>query len=417
MVNSAPKAARMAGLRRLVAFSPDAGRSYASWRDYDFGPSRRDNVSMLSAYLSHRLVLEEEVLRAVLRRHEFSSAQKFVEEVFWRTYSKGWLEQRPSVWRDYRTSVSRYLRQLDDDPTLHSRYTQAVEGRTGIGCFDAWVQELRHTGYLHNHARMWFASIWTFTLKLPWPLGADFFYRHLIDGDAASNTLGWRWVAGLHTRGKSYLARAANICRYTNGRYNPEGLLAPVTTVIADTGEHAIEPLSASDETPRGSRWGLLITEEDGCPATLIGNSRPDVVLGLTAPQSRSPLPVGTIAHRFAIDSVRDAVTRTARAYAVEANTMECEDWSSELLNWATRNNLDAIVTPHAPVGPTAELLTSAETTLRRHNVALHRIRRRYDDLSWPNARRGFFQFRRAIPQIVEQLGIAYAEYLTADIA
>ena len=43
---------------------------------------------------------------------------------------------------------------------------------------------------------MWFASIWIFTLKLPWQKGAEFFLRELYDGDAASNTLSWRWVAG-----------------------------------------------------------------------------------------------------------------------------------------------------------------------------------------------------------------------------
>jgi len=49
------------------------------------------------------------------------------------------------------------------------------------------------------------------TLGLPWQIGADFFPRHLLDGDAASNTLGWRWVAGLHTLGKVYAARSENI--------------------------------------------------------------------------------------------------------------------------------------------------------------------------------------------------------------
>ena len=68
------------------------------------------------------------------------------------------------------------------------------------------VKELKETNYLHNHARMWFASIWIFTLDLPWQLGAEFFMKHLYDGDAASNTLGWRWVAGIQTQGKNYLA-------------------------------------------------------------------------------------------------------------------------------------------------------------------------------------------------------------------
>jgi deoxyribodipyrimidine photo-lyase len=58
---------------------------------------------------------------------------------------------------------------------------------------------------------MWFASIWIFTLRLPWPLGAAFFQAHLQDHDAASNTLSWRWVAGIQTPGKHYLARAENI--------------------------------------------------------------------------------------------------------------------------------------------------------------------------------------------------------------
>ena len=58
---------------------------------------------------------------------------------------------------------------------------------------------------------MWFASIWIFTLELPWQLGAEFFMQHLYDGDAASNTLGWRWVAGVQTQGKHYLASEWNL--------------------------------------------------------------------------------------------------------------------------------------------------------------------------------------------------------------
>ena len=66
---------------------------------------------------------------------------------------------------------------------------------------------------------MWFASIWIFTLNLPWELGARFFMKYLFDGDAASNTLSWRWVAGIQTQGKNYLARESNIRKFTNQRY------------------------------------------------------------------------------------------------------------------------------------------------------------------------------------------------------
>ncbi len=84
--------------------------------------------------------------------------------------------------------------QLAASSGLRRAYERAVEGRTGIDGFDDWARQLVETGWLHNHTRMWFASIWIFTLRLPWALGAAFFLRHLLDGDPASNTLSWRWV-------------------------------------------------------------------------------------------------------------------------------------------------------------------------------------------------------------------------------
>ena len=71
---------------------------------------------------------------------------------------------------------------------------------------------------------MWFASIWIHTLNLPWQLGADFF-KNLLDGDPASNTLSWRWVAGLHTQGKCYLATENNIKKFTNNRFNKKRII------------------------------------------------------------------------------------------------------------------------------------------------------------------------------------------------
>ena len=108
-----------------------------------------------------------------------------MQEVIWRGYFKGWLERRPQVWTNYVSGLETDLAALDRDRRQRRDVDRAVNGETGLGCFDAWATELVDTGYLHNHARMWFASIWTFTLGLPWRLGADFFYRHLLDGDAA----------------------------------------------------------------------------------------------------------------------------------------------------------------------------------------------------------------------------------------
>ncbi|MCI5045598.1 MAG: hypothetical protein MRY72_12955, partial [Aquisalinus sp.] len=211
---------------RLQAFLPRTGRAYASERNYDFGPARRENISCLSPWIRHRLLTEAEVLKPVLERFSLGTAEKFVQEVFWRTYFKGYLEQHPDIWTEYRQGLAAALEDMSGNSGLQLAYEKACAGHTGIACFDAWAHELVATGYLHNHARMWFASIWIFTLKLPWVLGADFFYRHLLDGDAASNTLSWRWVGGLHTKGKTYLARADNIDKYTDGRFVRAGDLA-----------------------------------------------------------------------------------------------------------------------------------------------------------------------------------------------
>ena len=218
------KPTRASALEKLTDFIPKAGLSYRNKRNYDFGPSNHNYVSQLSPFIRRRILTETEILKAVLNKHGLSSAEKFVQEVFWRTYWKGWLEMRPSVWLDYQNDLNRLENQIMTQAGLRKSWETACEGKTGIECFDSWAHELKETGYLHNHARMWFASIWIFTLNLPWQLGADFFLRHLLDGDPASNTLSWRWVAGIQTQGKTYLARRDNICKYTNNRFDPIGL-------------------------------------------------------------------------------------------------------------------------------------------------------------------------------------------------
>ena len=185
-------------------------KDYSSQRNYDFGPKSRENISNLSKYISHRIINEYDLVREILSEYDLQKVDKFIQEVFWRVYWKGWLEHRPEVWTDFVNSSPTYS---EED------YKKAINGLTGIECFDDWVKEIETENYLHNHTRMWFASIWIFTLNLPWELGAKFFMKHLFDGDAASNTLSWRWVAGLQTQGKNYLARESNIKKFTNHRY------------------------------------------------------------------------------------------------------------------------------------------------------------------------------------------------------
>ncbi|MEM7278720.1 MAG: FAD-binding domain-containing protein [Pseudomonadota bacterium] len=400
---------RTAGLRRLDEFVSSAGARYSKSRNFDFGPTRRGNVSMLSPYVRHRLVLEDELLERVLQQHSLTAANKFVQEVFWRTYFKGWLEHHPSVWAHYRQSVSHLIDTLDDDAQLLERYNTAVEGNTGIDCFDAWIHELVTHGYLHNHARMWFASIWVFTLELPWQLGADLFYRHLIDGDPASNTLGWRWVCGLHTRGKTYLARVSNIANYTDKRFSPHGKLATNAPALHESRVFPLEPLSSPQVLQANERFGLLVTEEDGCPISLLDDQVPVTVLGASATGMRSSLPVGTPATEFANGALADAVERLAGSLDIRGELSTSDDWGSLLVEWATNNRLDTIATAYAPVGPVAEMLTTAGVQLERYGIRLLQLRRPYDSMTWPHAQRGYFKLKNKIPELLERLQISHS--------
>ena len=266
-------ATRAEALRRLDLFLPRAGRAYAEGRNSDGGPGAERSVSALSPYLRYRLLTEREVIAAVLDRHGPQTADKFVSEVLWRTYFKGWLELRPAAWTRFLAARDAGRDAMARSGGLARAVAAAEEGRTGIEGFDDWARELVDHGYLHNHTRMWFASIWIFTLRLPWALGADFFLRHLVDADPASNTLSWRWVAGLQTPGKTYLATADNIARYTSGRF--PSARAGERGARAHRGSAARRPRAADTraapgragapaDAPRGSRSGKPRAGRDG---------------------------------------------------------------------------------------------------------------------------------------------------------
>lgn len=395
---------RAEGLARLADFLPRAGRTYANDRNSDLGPDRRANVSVLSPFIRHRLITEEEVLAAVLGRFSLPSAEKYVQEVFWRTYFKGHLETRPQIWQRYRADVERLLPAFSSG-SAGKAYRAAVEGRTGIDAFDAWVEELVETGYLHNHARMWFASIWIFTLKLPWQLGADFTLRHFLDGDPASNTLSWRWVGGLHTKGKTYLARRDNIAGFTGGRFSPEGLAREA----APLDEEPIGPARALppvEPLPAG-RIGLILHEDDLHPESLDLPGSIVAVAGATATAARSPRGVPENVARFAEGAMADGLARAgchfgAPAFRLASLSPVC------VADFARAHALDAVITPHAPVGPVAEALTAIAAS-RSHPVRLARVRRVFDTAAWPHSTKGFFALRERIPELLHAAGLGRA--------
>jgi deoxyribodipyrimidine photo-lyase len=341
---------------------------------------------------------------AALAAHGPEAAEKFIDEVFWRGYFKGWLERRPAVWTNYKDGLNRDLAALDLNGKLRRQVMAAENGRTGLACFDAWAQELVETGYLHNHARMWFASIWIFTFGLPWRLGADFFYRHLLDGDAASNTLGWRWVAGLHTRGKAYQAQAWNIVKFTADRFQPRDAdlaaeIRPLDWTEPD-GLPSLVPLCVPQAPDPSAPTAFLITEEDCRPEDFdLTHIDLRAVATLAGSALRSPQEVSGAVVRFEAQALADAAQRLARGPV----TVLTAGLPRDLATWAAKSGARQIVTPYIPQGPLRDWITDAQPALQTAGIRLCEVRRDWDSAIWPHATAGFFKVRQQIPRILHE--------------
>ena len=385
---------RAAALARLEEFLPAAGR-YAAERN--FVRAGHQDVSRLSPWVQKRLLLESEIVAAATRRWSFPAVEKFVQEVYWRTYWKGWLEQRPAAWSRWCEAVPRLRSSLNAEE--RTAWEAAIGGKTGIAGFDAWAQELVATGYLHNHARMWFASIWIFTLRLPWELGAAFFFEHLLDGDVASNTLSWRWVAGLQTPGKTYLARADNIAHYTDGAHVPEvDQLAstplslkeePLPKVAAWT-----EDAAAIASLPTYERVGLWLHPED-----LAVEQGELARLKLTAINASWPTNItaregwSKKVSAWTQAALREGATRAGSHFKVEVSADDTSDLAATLVAWARTNHLQAIVAYRPFIGPWLAEALALEAGLATAGIRIIWRRRTWDTEHFPHATRGYFPF------------------------
>lgn len=401
---------RSAALAALTDFVPLAGRHYAAHRNFDCGAGKHIAVSRLSPYIRYRLLSEAEVVREVLSHHTLEEAEKYIQEVVWRTYWKGWLEQRPAVWHKYIADEKALRWRMTTDAVLEKAYLQAITGSTGIGCFDAWTEELLQTGYLHNHARMWFASIWIFTLQLPWQLGAAFFYSQLLDADPASNTLGWRWVAGLQTKGKHYLARASNIKKFSQGRFNPVGQLVEDAQPLREPDAFPLQPIVLPDlkKTPRG-RVGLFLTADDLSPETTLLQQWP-----IAAVSSSGLEKIARDHHmsersaRFMQDCVEEAGTRVARHFSCDFTYMGVSDVDSlidfqQFEAWVRSEGLEHIVWLRPSVGASQQVVAELRRCAESLGVEKHELMRTWDTDFFPEAKSGYFKFKQRIwPVLVE---------------
>ena len=361
----------------LQRFLDKGAASYEARRNFDYGPTNRNNVSELSKFISHRVLFEYDVAKRALTQHPPKVVDKFIQEVFWRIYWKGWLEHRPAVWNDYVA--------FDHDTTPKRLFQQAVTGKTGIDCFDNWSAELQNTNYLHNHARMWFASIWIFTLGLPWQSGARFFMQHLLDGDAASNTLGWRWVAGIQTIGKHYVARVSNIEQFTNGRFSPNNLNeSPLP--VASSKTYDILPIEDRARYQKKNNI-LIVLENDLHMKSKIAYEAYDTIFVLR--------PNSIVRSADLAMSVTDFKTGLVTAFC--ENLANAQDVHAANLSAiaASEKGFDVV---YPAVGDHLDFLSKLRD---ESGVALHLLKRPEDVFCWQYAKKGFFNFKKHIADMM----------------
>ena len=372
---------RAKALDKLNNFVENNLSEYSKLRNFDFGPENRSNVSCLSPYITHGIISEKEVINKSLSKFSFSKNEKFIQEVLWRTYWKGWLELRPNVWTDYLIELNK----IREDFKNNQNYINAIEGKTDIECFNVWVNELKENNYLHNHTRMWFASIWIFTLELPWQLGAEFFMQHLYDGDAASNTLGWRWVAGVQTQGKHYLASEWNIKKFTNNRFNNIKLNENAPPKVSEKTYSIVkQDFSSKNIDDRN----LLIFENNlSFETTDFQNNKFKKIYIISNKNENRSIKLSEKVIKFKSLLINDQKQR------LENNSIACE-----IIDISEIKNInEKVIALYPTVGENLDYLNS-------NNFKLNFLYRKIDQYSWQYCNKGFFNFKNYIPKIITTL-------------
>ena len=375
------EASRAKALDKLNNFVENNLSEYSKLRNFDYGPDNRSNISCLSPYITHGIINEKEVIKKSLDKFSFAKNEKFIQEVLWRTYWKGWLELRPSVWTDFLIE----LKKIKGDFQNNQNYKNAIDGKTNVECFNYWVNELKENNYLHNHTRMWFASIWIFTLNLPWQLGAEFFMQHLYDGDAASNTLGWRWVAGVQTQGKHYLASEWNIKKFTNNRFSNIKLNENAPPKISEKKYSILKQDFTNPENI--DQNNLIIFENNLCFETSdFQNNKFKKFYIISNKNENRCIKLSEKVLKFKSSLIQDQEQR------FKNQSIDCE-----VIDISEIKKIEKAVGLYPTIGENLDYLNS-------NTFKINFLYRKLDQDSWQYCNKGFFNFKNYIPKIISTL-------------
>ena len=382
--------------KQLLYYLPKAGKYYELNRNYSEDSSSNKTTSLLSPFIRYRLISEENVLKKVLEKYELRDCEKFVQEIYWRTYWKGWLEHRPSVYSDYLEDRNKLIEELGNKKF----YLNAISGNTNLSFFNKWVNTLKEDGYLHNHVRMWFASIWIFTLKLPWQLGADFFMQHLLDGDPASNTLSWRWVAGIQTKGKNYLARKSNIEKYSNIKISNNEILNENAIPLIEDKIYNVNELKLNYDYNLEDIEYIIIPTDDLNILKDLNHKKVKVFTGLSKEDYND--------HSFSekvINHIKDICISNFNDDNFYNNIqidIEFENYFDNLDNWISKYQIKEIYLPYVTQGNWKKIY---KKIIKKYpSINFINFNRKYDVNSWIFSKKGYFKFKQNIPKLITDI-------------
>jgi deoxyribodipyrimidine photo-lyase len=175
---------------------------YGNTRNYGNGA-----VTKLSPYISRGVISTKQVAKAILAKG-FKPYQvlSLLKELAWRDYFQ-------QVWVHYNGSISEDIKHKQDSVLNFEMPENIIKGSTGIDAVDSSIKNFYNNGYMHNHMRMYVASLCCNVGKSHWLNPSKWMYYHLLDADWASNALSWQWVAGTFSN-KKYYANQENINKY-----------------------------------------------------------------------------------------------------------------------------------------------------------------------------------------------------------
>ena len=197
---------RSEALRRVNAYDP---ATYGRTRNFLDGM-----VSRLSPYIRHGMITAVEVrdhFKATFP-NDPARLEEFLRQLAWRDFF-----ERVLAWHG--RGLDENLEEPKHGVARFGRVPlDVVRGDTGLPCIDGMLGELFVEGYLHNHARLWFAAYLCHFRGVRWQEGAKLFRQQLYDGDLASNSSSWQWVAGTFAS-KPYFMNKENIANFSGGRW------------------------------------------------------------------------------------------------------------------------------------------------------------------------------------------------------